>query len=824
MGSLVVPLKAVYPFWAQAANHPLPGDLAYADGSVISAPNQAIVNGSPYTLPDLRNKQIIGADTTGVARDNGQYINYVINTVASVNSYYYVYADWGTTTYTILSTDYLIFDVYWPSASIPSSGSGFGSAGLIFTDNLGFGNGYGASDQNGISYNGDIRAYALDQWYNRRLSLSTMAGKSLFSYSLANDYDGTFSNMTVRISNIYIGNSDGTVKVPLWMAGDGTPTVTPYLASSSTFVSANASTLTAPGPDGIGGTNKQAMRARHIPSHGHTASTASAGDHAHSTSTLGHSSHSHTLSTGGNMALATGTIGRNNTGTHGQTGCLGSATGAAGNHNHTVAPGNDGSHEHNITTNVSTGTAANFDNRPRHLGVIWCIKSGLPTARFQSVPLGAVVMWYADTINETLPTGFSMTDGSSLTSGNHIVPNQSGSIAYTLVLPDSRNRYLIGADRTKAFGTTAVSASDLPTDAPGPGGTGGTHVASLVASNLPPHTHPATVTTGNPWAAHNHTWTINLNGDHTHAPAAYNIASWTTATETIPTGGLLDDIYENDTTTATSTNTADSHSHTLSIGTAGAHSHTVTVNSNGSGTSWDGRVPFIGIVHLMRTNVGMLSVPLKTVVGFRATSANEALVPTDGTWALCNGSTLTPGNFDMAANSGGNYVLPDFRKFSPLGADRTKAAGNAGGATDTAADAPGPKGTAGTDMITVTTSIMPSHGHTASSDTQADHAHGTSVGTSSNAGHAHGTGCQTNFMTATFHTAVSFSTTGGISPPATSTVSTTFASATQPAHSTSCSTVGAHTHTVAIPNTGTGSAMQQRPRHHGLVFYMKVKR
>jgi hypothetical protein len=825
MGHLGVPLKAVYPFWAQAANHPLPGDLAYADGSSIAAANQAIVNGSSYTLPDLRNKHIIGADRAGAVSDGGQYISYVINCVASANSYYYVYVDWGIYNWTISSTDYLCFDQYWPSANVPASGSGFGAVSIIFSDGTGWGNGVVANpDQNGILYNGDVRAYALDQWYSRRISLSTAVGKAFYSFALANDYDGTFANCTARLSNIYIGDSSGNVKLPLWMAGDGTPTVTTYLQSTSTFVSANASTLGAPGPDGIGGTNGQIMKARCIPSHGHTASTGSAGDHAHSTSVTGHGSHTHTV--GGNIALSAGNASYNSGGsTHAAAGCLGSTNSSTGSHGHTVSPGNDGAHEHNVTTNASTGTAARFDNRPRYLSAVWCVKSGLPTARLQSIPLGAIIMWYADNQNETLPTGFSFLDGSSLTSGNHTVPNQSGSTAYTLVLPDTRNRYLIGADRTKAFGAAGVSASDLPTDAPGPGATGGTHVATIAATNLPPHAHPATTTTGNPWAAHNHSWSVTANGNHAHGSVQYNIASWNAGSfYTIPGGGLLDDIYENDTTTISSTSTNDGHSHTFSIGITGAHSHTVTVNNAGSGTSWDGRVPFLGIVHLMRTNIGYLSCPLKTVVAFRATTSNESLVPTDGTWALCDGSTLTAGQFDMAANSGANYVLPNFKKFFPLGADRTKVAGNAGGTTDVATDAPGPKGTSGTDMITVTTSIMPSHGHTASTDSQGNHDHGTSVTTSPDGGHAHGTGCQSFFVTATLHVGVSFSTSGNLSTPAPATTTTTFASATQPAHGTSCSTAGAHTHTVAIPNAGAGAAMQQRPRHHGLVFYMKVKR
>jgi hypothetical protein len=645
MGHLVVPLKAVYTFWGQAANHPLPGDLAYADGSTIAAANQAINAGSSYLLPDFRNKFMVGADITGVAGDPGQYINFIVNTVSSANSYNYQFIDppvSGTGPYVIGSTDYLIFDVYWPSGTIPATGIGMGSVGLVFTDNSGFGQGYAPIDQNGIGYAGDVRTYALNQWYTRRLSLSAMAGLTLFTATLANDYDGAFTNCTVRIRNIYIGNSDGTQpKFCIWMAGDGTPAYSTWIQSSSTFVSGNATTLTAPGPDGISGTNKRTLKIRHIPVHNHTASSGSAGDHIHTTSVGGHSSHTHALANGGNMSLVSGTAGFHTGATRYETGCVGSVTGSAGAHSHTVSPGVDGSHEHNITVSA-TGSGTSWDSRQRYLGTVWCVKSGLPTARLQSIPMGAIVMYYADVANEISPAGFTYCDGSSLTSGNHIVPNQSGSLAYTLVLPDTRNRYLIGADRTKAFGTAATANSDLPADAPGPGATGGTHVQSITSSNMPVHTHTGT-SSGNPWSAHNHTFSITANASHTHGPAAFSLATTSSGLiDTAPSGGNQDSQMENDVTPASSTTSStDGHSHTLSIGTTGSHSHTVTINSNGSGTTWDSRIPFIGIVYIMRTNIGLLSVPLKTVFAFRATTSNESIVPTDGTWKLLDGSTLT---------------------------------------------------------------------------------------------------------------------------------------------------------------------------------------
>jgi hypothetical protein len=823
MGHLVVPPKAVLPFWAQAANHPLPSDLIYADGSVISAGQHGINGGSSsYTLPNLLNMFLIGADRSGAVGDPGQWINFISSITTNANAFNYQILDYPQA-YTVVSGDFFQYDVFWPSASIPGSGGGCGAVDLVFSDATVMRT-IGPNDQNGLSShpNADLRSFALDQWYTRRIPLTSYVGKIINGFILAHEYDTTFANLTTRFRNLCITDSSSNVKYWAWQSGDGTPTYTVHANNSATFVSGNATTLTAPGPDGRGGSHQRRMRQRHIPVHNHTASTTTDGAHAHATSISSHSAHSHNPANGSNFAYASGTTWAKVGGTYVTVSCQMASSGAQGAHNHNVTPPNDGSHAHTVTITTASSGGVNaasspFDPRPQWTGVVWCVKSGRPTARAQSIPMGAIIMWYADTQNETLPNGMSDCDGSSLTSGNHNVPNQSGSLAYTLVLPNLRDKFLIGADRTKAFGA-AGSATDDTTGAPGPGGTGGTHTASITVTHLPDHVHPGSTDTQ--WATHNHNWTIVTNADHVHAPAALNMTSNNGATEIQASAGILFDEYKG--TGATTTTANDNHSHNFHIFNAGSHSHTITINSAGSGTTWDNRPPFIGLIHLMKTNVGLLSSPLKTVVAFRATTSAESLVPSDGTWALCDGTTLTPGQFDMTANSGGNYVLPNFLKFFPLGADRTKTAANAGDQTPTGS--PGPKGTAGSDLITISTSNVPPHVHAASANSAPDHGHGVDVGTGSGGSHAHSTGCHTSWVTTDGVLHNGGRTTFSSQPGMIQTYSTVFAAATQPDHGTSCDVQGAHSHTVTVSNAGGGSALHQRPRFHGMVFYMKVKR
>jgi hypothetical protein len=820
---LNVPLKAVLPFYAQAANHPLPADLTYADGSSLSTSVQQITPASTYILPNLLNVFMIGADRTGALLDGGQYLNFISSMTASGNSYNYQNIDFTQHDYVVQSGDVFQFDIYLPSASIPAADPQatmdlYASDGSVLRNTP-------PNDQNGISQYGDIRSLATDKWYRRRFILpGGWVGKTIQSFILAHEYDGTFSNLTTRYQNIYITDSTGDIiKYVAWQSGDGTPSYLTHAINSASFVSGNASTLVAPGPGGTSGSHSRRLRNYHIPSHTHTGSTSTDGAHAHSTGIDSHGVHNHNPGNGSNFAYASGTTWARAGATYFTISCQMASSGSAGAHNHNVTPPDDGSHAHTLTiTTASSGgvnaVASAFDPRPRWKGMVFTLKSGHPAKRAISIPMGTVIMWYADTQNETLPNSYSYCDGSSLTSGNHSVPNQSGSMSYTLILPDLRNTYLIGADRTKAFGAAGTTAN-APSGAPGPGTTGGTHTAAIAVANLPDHGHAGS--TNAQWGAgHNHNWSIVTNAAHVHGPAASNMTSNNGSTEIQGTGGATVDEFK--CTGATSTTSNDNHSHNFFIGSAGFHSHTITIDSNGSGSTWDNRSPFIGIIFLMKTTAGLASVPLKTIVGFRATTSSETLA--DGGWAPCDGATLTPGQFDMAANSGSNYVLPNFLKNFPIGADRTKTVANAGDQTNSAAGAPGPKGIAGTATTTMTTSTMPAHVHTATSDTQGGHAHGAVVGTSAGGSHAHPTGCHTNWVTTDGVNHSGGRSTFTSNPGLISTYSTVFAGAVQSDHGTSGDTQGAHSHTVSVSASGTGQAFHQRPRFHGLVFYMKVKR
>lgn len=827
MGHQVVPLKAILPYYAQAANHPLPGDLIYADGSTLSIGTHGIAGGaSAYTLPELRNYFIIGADRTKAPLDGGQYLNFITTPVASGNSYNYQNIDFPQHDYLVTSGDYLQYDVYYPSANIPAANPEaavelYASDGSVLRNTT-------TLDQNGISQFGDFRAFATDQWYRRRIPMPGLwVGKTIQSFMLVHEYSGSFTNMTTRFQNIYITNTAGDqINYIAWQSGDGTPSYTTHVLASSTFVSGNASSLLAPGPEGTSGTHKRRLRSYHVPAHTHTGSSTSVGSHGHNCFMTGHAYHDHAADNGQNLAWS-----QNNTRAGGGSGffqitCYSPSTGNGGAHGHTVSGGAAGSHGHSLSITTASSGGVNaastaIDLRPRHYGVVWCLKSGKPTNRAQSIPMGTIIMWYADTQNETLPNSYSYCDGSALTSGNHSVPNEAGSMVYTLTLPDLRNRYLVGADRTKNFGQ-ASSTTDAPSGAPGPGGTGGVHSFSLTVANFANHGH--TGSTDTQWASHNHTFFVSGNSEHTHPPFWGYQTSTTGQQISLPGGGGLEINQYMATGIAGGLTGSDSHAHFFYIDGAGSHDHTITVNSNGSGTAFDNRSPFIGLVFLMKTTVGLASVPLKTVVAFRATAANESIVPTDGTWALCDGSTLTPGNFDMTANSGGNYVLPNFLNFFPLGADRTKAVANTGGTTNSATDAPGPKGTAGSATTTLSTSTMPGHGHLADDDVQGNHSHGYPVATSGDGFHAHGTVCHTYFCTTNLQIYTTGSSAYGLTPPEVEVYNAVTGGAVSSDHGASSDTQGAHSHAITVNSAGSGTAFQQRPRFAGMVFYMKVKR
>lgn len=249
-----------------------------------------------------------------------------------------------------------------------------------------------------------------------------------------------------------------------------------------------------------------------------------------------------------------------------------------------------------------------------------------------SVPLKTVLMYHADLQGESIPESYEVCDGRLLTSGQQDI--NAGS---TYQLPDLRNRFILGADLTKAAGNAGTSGTN-PTDAPGPKGNGGVNAKQLVTAELPAHSHTASTasngahthsgSTAASNGAHVHTASAASNGSHSHTGSSVTSAGAHTHTGSTMTSsgnhvhGVADpghlhgfvsqnisnlvsgaagpgqftapyvffprdqpstrsDLI-NIATTGISIQANGDHQHTLNIASDGSHSHSLTVASDGS--------------------------------------------------------------------------------------------------------------------------------------------------------------------------------------------------------------------------------------------------
>lgn len=172
--------------------------------------------------------------------------------------------------------------------------------------------------------------------------------------------------------------------------------------------------------------------------------------------------------------------------------------------------------------------------------------------------------------------------------------------------------------------------------------------------------------------------------------------------------------------------------------------------------------------------MGLLSVPLKTILIYHADLQSESMPES---YAVCDGTVLNSTQQDI--NPGGNYTVPDLRNIFLIGADLTKAAGNTGSTTNSAAGAPGPKGTGGQHAKTLVTAELPSHSHTGTVNSAGGHTH---AGSTADSGGSH------------THTATT--TTAGAHSHSSSTTSTV-AGHTHAGSSTAAA--GSHSHSVTDP-------------------------
>lgn len=181
--------------------------------------------------------------------------------------------------------------------------------------------------------------------------------------------------------------------------------------------------------------------------------------------------------------------------------------------------------------------------------------------------------------------------------------------------------------------------------------------------------------------------------------------------------------------------------------------------------------------------MSMLSVPLKTILMYHADTTGES-IPVG--YEICDGRLLGIGTHDIGGGTS-TYQLPDLRNQFILGADLTKGVGVTGGTTNSATDAPGPKGTGGNNGLSLSTGNLPAHNHSISDPGHAHLVYSDDSLTDRGAGSGN-----PEFL----------ANAPGTSP----TVQSGFASTG-----------------ISINNTGSGTPVDNRPRYYGLVMIMKTK-
>jgi hypothetical protein len=237
----------------------------------------------------------------------------------------------------------------------------------------------------------------------------------------------------------------------------------------------------------------------------------------------------------------------------------------------------------------------------------------------QDVPLGTVLDWWRPSSTYdagggagVAPPGYAVCDGATVLQADH----DFGAIG-SIVLPDLRNKFVLGASLAIADGGVSATPADAAASAPGIRGVGGSH---LHLHSVPAHYHSAqgtgatiAATTATESVGHTHTGTTgNDTPDHTHTIATYQDNSARSLGETVSMGDY------NASGGAASTNGASArHQHPFTTGGVSAsHTHsiphanitglvgTVTAGQNGDAAfntvNGDTRPSYVGLLKIMK--------------------------------------------------------------------------------------------------------------------------------------------------------------------------------------------------------------------------------
>jgi len=199
------------------------------------------------------------------------------------------------------------------------------------------------------------------------------------------------------------------------------------------------------------------------------------------------------------------------------------------------------------------------------------------------IPSGTIQMF----AGSTAPNGWLICDGSVISRRSYndlfkVIGTTygTGNANNTFALPDMRGRIPICA------GTgTSLTARTL-------GSNIGAETATLAETNLPSHTHTATV--GTQSANHTHTGTSGGQSvNHTHS---YGIPIGTTGSSY----GIIDHLTASAATPLTTANSV-GHTHSTTFGTESAtHSHSVTNANTGSGTAFSIMPPLLAVNFIIK--------------------------------------------------------------------------------------------------------------------------------------------------------------------------------------------------------------------------------
>jgi hypothetical protein len=174
-------------------------------------------------------------------------------------------------------------------------------------------------------------------------------------------------------------------------------------------------------------------------------------------------------------------------------------------------------------------------------------------ASLQGRFLKEVTMFHMDGPSEAVPQGWALCDGTTYTAGQHDIGG--GGASYTV--PDLRNRFVLGADATKAA-FNGGGLTNANTDGPGPKGSGGVHARTLTTTELPAHTHGGST---------------DSQGSHTHAGSTTDVGGAHSHTASETSAG-------SHAHSGSSTSAVAGHTHSGgSTGSAGSHSHVLTGNT-----------------------------------------------------------------------------------------------------------------------------------------------------------------------------------------------------------------------------------------------------